>query len=200
MSDDDGATAGRPRKSEMFGRLGLPVLVVGGVLVLSLSVAVVTLAMEGPSSQAVSTTTSTSSVHRPTVTPADHHTTATIPSVPTTAPPSPTTTTGYSEATYADSVDGVCEQFVPHLTALVTTGIDGGIFNESEVKTLVSQMLSDISAIPAPPGEASFVNGWIVDWKDSWSAALSENTRLFTSDIRTADMAARLIGLSSECM
>ncbi len=121
-------------------------------------------------------------------------------SVPTRPPPAPTTSTAIPEDTYANSVDEVCQQFVPQLTQLVTTGIDGGMFNESEVKSLVSQMLSDISAIPAPSGEGPTVNTWIVDWEDSWDAALSENTRLFTSDIRTADATARLLGLGPQCM
>lgn len=189
---------GSPHKAEMFGRLGLLVLIVGGVLVLSLAVAVTTLALGRSSSQAVPTTTSTTSGHNHDIMPTTPAPATT--SVPTRPPPAPTTSTAIPEDTYANSVDEVCQQFVPQLTQLVTTGIDGGMFNESEVKSLVSQMLSDISAIPAPSGEGPTVNTWIVDWEDSWDAALSENTRLFTSDIRTADTTARLLGLGPQCM
>jgi hypothetical protein len=117
---------------------------------------------------------------------------------PALLPPSSTTTqTEDPDGSYANAVDQVCEQCAPQLTELVTTGIDGGIAHEAEMKALVSQMLSNISAIPAPAGETSLVNDWITDWEQSWSAAMSENAKLFTSDIKTTDATAQQLGLGS---
>jgi hypothetical protein len=153
-----------------------------------------------PAAASVATTTSHSSTAATQLSKSTHRTTPAPGGTTTTTAQKPSTSTGPSKSQYASEVEAVCQQYVPQLTEIVSTGIDGAIFHETEVKDLVATMLSDVSAIPAPSGDSASVSGWITDWEGIWSAALSENTDLFTSEVKAADSVARQLGLGADCM
>jgi hypothetical protein len=181
--------------NERFGRVGGPLLAVAALVVLALSAALVSLAPSSASGRLA--TTSTTRAVSPTTTAKPAPATTLTP--PTSELSPSTTTTDNLQASYDSQVDAICQQYVPSLTQIASTGIDGLIFHQAQVKSLVSTMLSDISSIPAPNGQGPVVTSWIVDWEQAWDAAFSANTKLFTSDIQTADSAAKKLGYGPEC-